>query len=111
MMLGDDFGRSFEEIYAADYLRAVFYVPPHMVPFVFGKRAALEQDAVGNAYLSDIVKQRAVLKRNQLAVVQPDLLAQPQTVRNHTLRVAFCFDVPRFKRGSKRAQRRAIVQI
>src|SRR5262249_16677113 len=51
---------AFEKIYPLQYLRAVLNMTTHVRPFLFGKLAALEQYAVGNADLPDVVKQRAV---------------------------------------------------
>src|SRR4030095_1239577 len=84
VVLGDYFGSALQEIYSAYYLRTIFHVPAHVAPLFFSQRPAFEQDSIGHAYLADVMKQRAVLESNQLAIIQPDLLAQSRAGVNHS---------------------------
>src|ERR1041384_658281 len=111
VMLSDDFSSALKKIYSLKYLRADLDVPAHIAPLVFGQRAALQQYSIGNAVFSDVVKQRAVLQRHQLAIIQPNLSSEPNAVGNYPVRVASRLDVSGFQGGSQRSQRCTIVRI
>src|SRR5258708_4018854 len=82
-----------------------------MSPLVLSKRAPFEQDRIGHADLADVVKQRAVFERDQIAAGHPELLPQANAVGHNSIRMAPGLDIARLEGCCKRSERGPVVEV
>src|SRR5437764_5948028 len=80
----------------------------HLEPFGLVERRGLAKDRVGHSAFSDVVKERAELKRDQLLRADAEFATEPKAERDDALRVAARLRVSLVERGRQRLERRAV---
>src|SRR5439155_761896 len=85
------------ELDARQNLLAVPRVLSHLRPLLVRELRGLAQDSVGHAYLPDVVKERAELKRPQLIFAEFEFAAQSKAEGDDALRVAVGLGVARLR--------------
>jgi hypothetical protein len=71
----------------------------HEFNFLIRQRCRLEQDAVRNAHLADIMQQGATVNMHQFVFAHADCPGQVQGHFGHTLRVTLCFLIAQIQRA------------
>ena len=81
---------------------------PHDLPFVGGQRPRLEEDAVGNGDLADVMEHDAVLDVGELALRHAVSLGEGKGVDTHALRVGARAGVARLEHVPERREGKGI---
>src|SRR5512135_574713 len=75
--------------YWREQLVCVARVLTDHLPFLWRQRAGLEQDAVRNSHLADIVQGSPALHMDQFGVAKAEAPCQPKGPIGHALRMSF----------------------